>query len=227
MSYSYIQSVFPNFEKSKVYDSTLYNNNKTPHLDSNVLNVNDTDNDTDVSADSNYGKIPIKTSENTFDITLTETKIPIEGFTSTNTTTEVDAQKNNTQYYNLPIINNHIPNYNNINHNQPHAQQHTQQHTQQHNQHRTLKSFLPIIQQKELQVNVENFTPNVSDFKNTADTSHDEYVSHVIGCTKCKDALTKQFNLNIDKIKYEETLEITSYIVFGLFILILLDCIKK
>lgn len=57
--------------------------------------------------------------------------------------------------------------------------------------------------------------------------SHTEYINHVLQCEQCKNIITKQLNLDIDKAKMDEWMELLSYILFGIFILLLLDSFKK
>lgn len=54
----------------------------------------------------------------------------------------------------------------------------------------------------------------------------DLYIKHINECNKCKSICLKQFGIETDRIKNEEIMEIVSYIVFGLFILLLIDYLK-
>lgn len=52
-------------------------------------------------------------------------------------------------------------------------------------------------------------------------------LSHVMNCSKCRTIIIKQLNIHNDKLRNEELLELFSYIVFSIFILMLVDFIKK
>ena len=54
----------------------------------------------------------------------------------------------------------------------------------------------------------------------------DLYIKHINDCNKCKSIVLKQFGIETDRIKNEEIMEIISYIIFGLFILLLIDSLK-
>ena len=51
----------------------------------------------------------------------------------------------------------------------------------------------------------------------------DRYVKHVIECNRCKMMAMKTFGIETDRIRNEEIMELISYILFGLFILMLID----
>jgi hypothetical protein len=53
------------------------------------------------------------------------------------------------------------------------------------------------------------------------------YMNHVLDCTKCKAMLMKQLNIQNDKARNEEMMEVLSYVVFGVFVLLLIDSLKK
>jgi hypothetical protein len=56
---------------------------------------------------------------------------------------------------------------------------------------------------------------------------HLEYTKHVLECPSCKEILMKQFNLENERIRNEEIMELISYLIFGLFILLLIDTYAK
>lgn len=158
MSYSYVKTVFPNFEYSSVYDDKLYNNlNETP------LNA-----------------IDLKAYDNFSSQGFVQHKI--EKF-------EQEAKDAKSVNYNIPIINNQIPNYNNI--------------------------------------DVSKFNTIETFDESKQDSVHDDYVNHVSNCNQCKAKLLKQWNIESDRLRNEEILELISYVMLGLFILILLDTLKK
>ena len=72
--------------------------------------------------------------------------------------------------------------------------------------------------------NIEKFEDTNSQCK---DLDCDLYVKHILECSRCKAMVTKQLGIDNDKIRNEEIMEVVSYIVFGLFILLLIDSLKK
>jgi hypothetical protein len=57
--------------------------------------------------------------------------------------------------------------------------------------------------------------------------SHEDYIKHLSSCSACKEIVLKQFNVESDRLRNEEIIELISYVMFGVFILILLDTLKK
>ncbi len=55
----------------------------------------------------------------------------------------------------------------------------------------------------------------------------DAHINHVINCSKCKSIISRQLNLDNDRIRNEEFMELFSYIIFGVFILMLIDNLKR
>jgi hypothetical protein len=55
----------------------------------------------------------------------------------------------------------------------------------------------------------------------------DNYIRHVLGCHKCRSIITKQWNIDNDRIRNEEIMELVTYIIFGIFILLLIDILKS
>lgn len=64
-------------------------------------------------------------------------------------------------------------------------------------------------------------------FEGGKEQSHMEYTKHVLECSSCKELLMKQFNIENDRIRNEEIMELISYLIFGLFILLLIDTYAK
>jgi hypothetical protein len=56
---------------------------------------------------------------------------------------------------------------------------------------------------------------------------HAEHTKHVLECSSCKELLMKQFGLENDRIRNEEIMELISYLIFGLFIVLLIDTYAK
>lgn len=160
MSYSYVKTVFPNFEFSNVYNDKLY----TTTIPSKPLNVTGLD----INQNNEQTYKQIESYQEHF---------------------EEEPYKNNLTYYNKPVLNQDIPHYQNIN-------------PQESFSESTLKD-----------------KTNVS--------SHDEYLNHINNCPSCKELLLKQFNIETERLRNDEIMELLSYIVFGIFIIILLDSLKK
>lgn len=55
------------------------------------------------------------------------------------------------------------------------------------------------------------------------DKNHNDYLKHIYECSQCKNIVLKQFNLDADRIFREEILELISYIIFGILILMLIE----
>jgi len=162
MSFSYIKSVFPDFNFSTVFNDKLYNN-------------------------------------------LNNLSSPVQ----TNMQTSVESFENNQAFYNLPIPTQDIPKYNNINTHLP-----------------PIQPIHPIQSVKNgwMHESLDN-TDNVDN--RDISIKHDDYIQHILVCPGCKGILLKQFQVESDRMYKEEMMELVSYIIFALFILLLLDSIRK
>jgi hypothetical protein len=179
MSYSYIKSVFPNYETSNAYDEQVYNSVTSPDL---TLTLNPKEGTTSKlpAPLSAYDDVAMQGFAKTLlasEISAPETKL-LEQY---NNVQQSPPSKDNLRYYNLPI-----------------PQQYLQ---------RSKESF-------------ENQTPDC-----TVDC--DAHVKHVLGCSKCRPMIMKQLNIESDKIRNEEVMELISYIAFGIFMLILIDNLRR
>lgn len=195
MSYSYIKSVFPNFEDSnKVYDESLYSN-----IVQNEKLPNEIRGNNNLSNLSDFSKT-LPESKNQ-EIILPQQKL-IEQYKnvepmSNNEYAEIKSlnpmeEKNNLTFYNKPTSYKYIQDKQQIDKQQIDKQQ---SHKQQ----------------------LENFST----------TSCDGYPKHIFECNRCKLIVMKQFGIETDRIRNEEIMELISYILFGLFILILIDYLKN
>lgn len=63
--------------------------------------------------------------------------------------------------------------------------------------------------------------------ENNSSGHHVEYTKHVLECGPCKELLMKQFGTENDRIRNEEIMELISYLIFGLFIVLLIDTYAK
>lgn len=165
MSYSYVKTVFPDFEFSNVYNDKLYTND-------NQVNQ-------------------IKTNITGFENNLGNVNAGIETYKQIEPYQEPyqEQSKSNLKYYNKPVLDQGIPNYINVN---------------------PQESF--------------QSTPTPT---TTVTNNHDEYINHINSCPSCKDALLKQLGIETERLKNDEIMELTSYVLFGIFILILLDSLTK
>lgn len=74
----------------------------------------------------------------------------------------------------------------------------------------------PIIKQNPPDNGIEEYTePNEQ-------KTHDEYIRHVVDCSECR----RRLNIELDRVQNDEWIELISYIVFGIFILMLIDSLK-
>lgn len=64
-------------------------------------------------------------------------------------------------------------------------------------------------------------------FENTQTALCDTSIGHVLECSRCKDMLVKQFGLDNDRLRQEEIMEMLSYVIFGLFVLLLIDVMGR
>lgn len=167
MSYSYIKSVFPNFQKSdRVYNEDLYNN----------LNVSQEE--------------QIQTLEKFTDIVIEPKQEPIE---HQQLQPKILKDQSNLTYYNLPL------NY---------------------------TKSIPLSPEESKTQTLEKGKV-IGQFENNCSTLEcDSYIKHILECDKCKNMMVKNLGLENDKILNEEIMEVVSYIIFGIFILLLIDSIK-
>lgn len=64
---------------------------------------------------------------------------------------------------------------------------------------------------------------HIHKYQNTCNNN----LNHVMNCNKCRTIIIKQLNINNDRLRNEELMELFSYIIFSIFILLLIDFIKK
>ena len=188
MSYSYIKSVFPNFENSnKVYDETLYTNiNSSLYNEVNIQQVKPLEN----YNKENYNKVNNKKDE-TF--ILPSDKL-LENLT-------------NIDQYNI-------------------AQFQSQNNLKSQNQTPT------IPQTRFVESPITPVTPVTPVTQNESNTEIecgdcDTYIKHILDCKQCKMLAIKHLSIESDKYRNEEMMELASYVIFGMFILLLIDSLKK
>ena len=211
MSYSYIKSVFPNFENSnKVYDESLYNNITTLYTDKESSipipeNVESKQTDDFVLIkptlleNSKIEKMSNVNTNGQSTVPFQYTQTPIQELSEINF--NKPSEQNNLSYYNLPIK---LPLFSTLSKEQSEL----------------------ALKQQQVTRKIENFE-DVKDKKTCSEPECDLYVKHILECNKCKSVAMKQLGIEGDKIRNEEIMEVVSYIVFGLFILLLIDSLKS
>jgi hypothetical protein len=212
MSYSYIKSVFPNFESSnKVYDETLYNNITSLYTDSSL----------GLPKPENLDKAKVNYNQPARDdiFVIPDEKIlanrKIEAMTNTYDYSEVPLKRaehqDNLKFYELPLKSINVPN-NTL------ANEQVSQQPQQVQQVQQIQQ----VQQK----SIEGFEGSVDVKNRCLDMECDQYMKHILECSKCKAIAMKQLGIESDRFRNEEMMEVASYIIFGLFILLLIDSLK-
>lgn len=199
MSYSYIKSVFPNFENSNaVYDEKLYITESTgSSLNlSNMIENNLSD----------FSKtLPNNTNTKNNEIILPQEKL-IEKYKNINSFQIESMTNTNNEYAEIKPI----------------------QSTEQNNlKYYNIESPIdPTLENKNL-INKQDVKEKhfLEKFESTMNC--DLYTKHIFECNKCKTIVMKQFGIVTDRIRNEEIMELISYILFGLFILMLIDYIKN
>jgi hypothetical protein len=170
MSYSYIKSVFPKFESSKVYDERIYNSLST--LSTGPLSFQPNPiNEQLQSFTENLVKQPPAPQPPAPQPPAPQPPAPQPPAPQPPAPPVIE--KDNLKFYNIP---------------------------------------LPAELIKE---NIEK------------SMDCNDYCNHTLSCPKCSSVLSKQLGIINDKARVEEMMELGSYIIFGIFILLLLESIKK
>jgi hypothetical protein len=214
MSYSYIKSVFPNFDNSdkttqninldtvnldtiKVYNSKLYDNINTESVNSTIpyRQIPDTvevDQNVKTLLQSNIKspRTELVACNKESDFYSKQLLEPYE-----NTLEKPNPNKNNLNFYNIPINKEYLNQ--NIYTKDPSTLEE--------------KINTEYIEQKPISCNLDC----------------DIYIKHILECSKCKNIAIKQLGIENDKIRNEEIMEVISYFIFALFILLLIDSFKK
>jgi len=208
MSYSYIKNVFPNFDNSdKAYNETLYDNidSITTRKDKNI---------------NELSQLKNNSVENKFEFELPSNKL-LEQYNNHSSIGSLEEKyilkpneekdKNNLKFYNLPINKEYL-------------------------NKTPLLQELPLLQKLEspFKKEVKFVNPNIEKFESSKTSTPescnfdcDIYTKHIFECSKCKDIIMKQFGIENDKIRNEEIMELISYFIFALFILLLIDSLKN
>lgn len=213
MSYSYIKSVFPKFENSnKVYDESLYTTAQVqsdqpsappakPQVQSQPKSEPSfLETYKNVLVDD-YASFALERPESQNNLTYKHPPLPMQP----NINTPISKESQSTAP--KPIVYLSVPKTPF----QPSTQKVVEykQHSEESSTGTPLETFT-------------NETTNNCEFLNC-----DSYIKHISECGRCKAILLKQFGIETDRIRTEEILELISYIIFGLFILLLLDYLKR
>jgi hypothetical protein len=202
MSYSYIKSVFPNFKDSnKVYDESLYNNINTLYTDTSL----------GLPEPENLQRSNPNYKDKKLEEVVVNPNSKIETMSNVfneyaNATLYKPESQNNLSYYNLPIK--------------------AIQKENMKMQNVIIKSN-GVEKFEEEKPKVQQVSKNESDAVKCADGDCDQYIKHILECSKCKTIAIKQLGIDNDRFRNEEMMELASYIIFGLFILLLIDSLKS
>jgi hypothetical protein len=217
MSYSYIKNVFPNFDNSdKVYNESLYHNIENTITSGKDKNMNEL-----LQSNNNY-------VENKVEFELPSNKL-LEQYNNSSMGSIEEKyilkpiekkEQNNLKFYNLPI-------------NKEYLRQISKESLKDLPLSQSDYSFhiktpvkTPVITQEK---KIENFESS-NQINKTIESCNfdcDVYTKHILECSKCKNIIMKQFGIESDKIRNEEIMELISYFIFALFILLLIDSLKK
>jgi hypothetical protein len=54
----------------------------------------------------------------------------------------------------------------------------------------------------------------------------ENYIKHILSCSKCQGIMRKQLNTDNERLRNEELMELFSYILLGIFVLLFIDNIR-
>jgi hypothetical protein len=219
MSYSYIKNVFPNFDNNsdKLYNEPLYQNIENTIKSEKDKNMNEL-----LQPKNN-------SVENKIEFDLSPNKL-LEQYSNHSSLGSLEEQymlkpneqkeQNNLKFYNLPI-------------NKEYLRQISRESLKdlplgESNYLSNIKT--PVINSFTTQdKTIEKFESSNQKNKTIESCNFDcdVYTKHILECSKCKNLIMKQFGIENDKIRNEEIMELISYFIFALFILLLIDSLKK
>jgi hypothetical protein len=203
MSYSYIKSVFPNFENNKVYDESLYSNLQTPLAPQQQPQPQQ----------QQPQELPLKKieghQESQPSYTFTDAVDRRQGSGSgdfASSTFEKSPIQNNLRFYNTPVSESIKDiEYKNIN---LYGAYNDKSEEYGASLIPEIKEIVPLQNKK-----LEKFEQDDCDV----------YIKHIVDCRRCRDMISRQFNIYDN----EEMMEIVSYLIFGLFILLVINSLKN
>jgi|UniRef100_A0A6C0DZE1 hypothetical protein len=87
---------------------------------------------------------------------------------------------------------------------------------------------MPIMSKEPyVETTQESFSNNTIEKFEDEQPTCDFYMKHVLSCHRCRSIIMKQWNIDNNRIQNEEIMELVTYIVFGIFILLLIDILKN
>lgn len=90
--------------------------------------------------------------------------------------------------------------------------------------HQNLQFYNPPIKpQNYPMTDMTDLIETIDNTHTNPQLDHEFYIKHVSNCDVCK----KRLNIELDRVKMDEWMELASYIVFGIFILLLIDSLKS
>lgn len=75
-------------------------------------------------------------------------------------------------------------------------------------------------------ISIESFSKDTNVTNSITNTNCEDYLQHVLKCKACSNALRKQLGVG-RSVEYEELVEVFAFILFGVFLLMLLERFKK
>ena len=199
MSYSYIKSVFPNFENSnKVYDESLYSNLQESQV-------------------QQQAQAPLQEVKQEQQIVYPQISNNNNVGDFASNTFEKNQVQNNLRYYNIPISD-EVKNieYNNENKYKPYN-------IKENEYGMDLTEKIQTKEVKLEKLDKLDKLDKLEKFENINELECDIYIKHVSECRKCREIVSRQFNMYDN----EEVMEVISYLIFGLFILLAINSIKN
>jgi hypothetical protein len=192
MSYSYIKSVFPNFESSQGGEK-IFNSLNT---------LNTTPVSHNVTSPIQQKALSGHNEKSNVEFVIPHSKLETYAELDDHKKEPIDNQK----YYKSPWIPRDL-----------------------------VSEFQNKAMGSQTRENVETFDNKITNLpvieaKQMSMTSYgdcDDYLQHILNCTKCKESFSKQLGIETDKSQTEEMMELMSYIIFGVFILLLIDSLKR
>ena len=249
MNYSYIKTVFPTFENTNSFNSTLFNelnsqipNKKTLNVTGNINNENINVSKINNNTDTFYLTETILpgTSELTRDVISESTKLPNKStIESAPTFLPMNAYSQSNISSNVtPMVKNGIAKDKDNLHYYPNYESELLQQNKNITVNKKNISFenfnsIPESQSTQSPVPSNTVYPTTSPSLQTptpikekvssADICNSSY-EHITQCAQCKEMLYKNFNYEHKQNNYnEEIFELVSYCIFAIFILLLLE----
>jgi hypothetical protein len=189
MSYSYIKSVFPNFETSN--DAVSFNS--LMQMSNGSSTEHKTEAGSFVTGYDPASQIPENETQETFINSVPI--LPEKAKILSNTKINKAVRNDNLQFYNKPI-------------------KQVEQFDENPRNDKLQFYNKPIKQVEQFDENPKNLPC-------------DPHIQHILACPECKAIVAKQLSLQQDKNRNEEIMEMVSYVLFGIFVLMLIESLQK